>query len=54
MGKCSGNGVYHFHMSVRFEGDWADGKYDGFGVETFEVDWVDGKYDEFGVEMWAK
>jgi len=34
-GKCSGSGVYHFHMSGRFEGDWIDGKYDGFGVETW-------------------
>ncbi|KAK2410075.1 histone H3 K4-specific methyltransferase SET7/9 family protein [Trifolium repens] len=34
-GKCSGSGVYHFHMSGRFEGDWIDGKYDGYGVETW-------------------
>ncbi|KAL5064223.1 hypothetical protein RYX36_025960 [Vicia faba] len=34
-GKCSGSGVYHFHMSGRFEGDWVDGKYDGYGVETW-------------------
>ncbi|XP_047253848.1 uncharacterized protein LOC124887966 isoform X3 [Capsicum annuum] len=34
-GKCSGNGVYYYYMSGRFEGDWVDGKYDGYGVETW-------------------
>ncbi|KAG2397666.1 uncharacterized protein HKW66_Vig0140980 [Vigna angularis] len=34
-GKCWGNGVYHCHMSGRYEGDWVDGKYDGYGVETW-------------------
>ena len=34
-GKCSGSGVYYYYMSGRFEGDWIDGKYDGFGVETW-------------------
>ncbi|PSS26404.1 Phosphatidylinositol 4-phosphate 5-kinase [Actinidia chinensis var. chinensis] len=37
-GKCSGSGVYYYYMSGRFEGDWIDGKYDGYGVET----WVRG------------
>ncbi|KAJ8534744.1 hypothetical protein K7X08_016472 [Anisodus acutangulus] len=34
-GKCSGSGVYYYYMSGRFEGDWVDGKYDGYGVETW-------------------
>ncbi|BAT89729.1 hypothetical protein VIGAN_06076400 [Vigna angularis var. angularis] len=34
-GKCWGSGVYHYHMSGRYEGDWVDGKYDGYGVETW-------------------
>ncbi|KAG2676508.1 hypothetical protein I3760_12G055600 [Carya illinoinensis] len=37
-GKCSGSGVYYYHMSGRYEGDWIDEKYDGYGVET----WVKG------------
>ncbi|KAJ8748786.1 hypothetical protein K2173_011341 [Erythroxylum novogranatense] len=34
-GKCSGSGVYYYYMSGRYEGDWVDGKYDGYGVETW-------------------
>ncbi|KAJ7568532.1 hypothetical protein O6H91_01G036700 [Diphasiastrum complanatum] len=34
-GRCSGSGVYYFHMSGKYEGDWVDGKYDGYGVETW-------------------
>lgn len=34
-GRCSGSGVYHFYMSGRYEGEWVDGKYDGYGVETW-------------------
>ena len=34
-GRCSGSGVYHYHMSGRYEGDWIDEKYDGYGVETW-------------------
>eukprot|EP00250_Pteridium_aquilinum_P009700 c18871_g1_i1 orf=479-1990(+) len=34
-GRYSGSGVYYFYMSGRYEGDWVDGKYDGFGVETW-------------------
>ncbi|XP_073026378.1 uncharacterized protein [Primulina eburnea] len=34
-GKCNGNGVYYYYMSGRYEGDWIDGKYDGYGVETW-------------------
>ncbi|KAF8379165.1 hypothetical protein HHK36_028594 [Tetracentron sinense] len=34
-GKCSGSGVYYYYMSGRYEGDWVDEKYDGYGVETW-------------------
>lgn len=34
-GKCSGSGVYYYYLSGRYEGDWVDGKYDGYGVETW-------------------
>ncbi|KAL3497641.1 hypothetical protein ACH5RR_040373 [Cinchona calisaya] len=34
-GKCSGSGVYYYHLSGRYEGDWIDDKYDGYGVETW-------------------
>ncbi|KAL3499792.1 hypothetical protein ACH5RR_038885 [Cinchona calisaya] len=34
-GKCSGSGVYYYHLSGRYEGDWIDEKYDGYGVETW-------------------
>lgn len=34
-GRCSGSGVYYFYKSGRYEGDWVDGKYDGYGVETW-------------------
>ncbi|XP_057487503.1 uncharacterized protein LOC130773573 [Actinidia eriantha] len=34
-GKCSGSGVYYYYMKGRYEGDWVDDKYDGYGVETW-------------------
>ncbi|KAL4199629.1 hypothetical protein AMTRI_Chr03g52160 [Amborella trichopoda] len=34
-GKCSGSGVYYYYMSGRYEGEWVDEKYDGYGVETW-------------------
>ncbi|XP_030500684.1 uncharacterized protein LOC115716103 [Cannabis sativa] len=34
-GKCSGSGVYYYNLSGRYEGDWIDEKYDGYGVETW-------------------
>ncbi|XP_047321283.1 uncharacterized protein LOC124925348 [Impatiens glandulifera] len=34
-GKSSGSGVYYYYMSGRYEGDWVDNKYDGYGVETW-------------------
>ncbi|XP_059443885.1 uncharacterized protein LOC132175836 isoform X2 [Corylus avellana] len=34
-GKCSGSGVYYYHINGRYEGDWIDEKYDGYGIETW-------------------
>eukprot|EP00252_Welwitschia_mirabilis_P020641 TRINITY_DN5097_c0_g1_i1.p1 TRINITY_DN5097_c0_g1~~TRINITY_DN5097_c0_g1_i1.p1 ORF type:complete len:483 (-),score=59.70 TRINITY_DN5097_c0_g1_i1:611-2059(-) len=34
-GKFSGSGVYYYYVNGRYEGDWVDGKYDGYGVETW-------------------
>lgn len=33
--RFSGSGVYHFYLSGKYEGDWVDGKFDGYGVETW-------------------
>ncbi|CAL0307855.1 unnamed protein product [Lupinus luteus] len=33
--KCNGSGVYHYFVSGRYEGDWVDGKYDGYGIEIW-------------------
>ncbi|EPS66026.1 hypothetical protein M569_08751, partial [Genlisea aurea] len=35
-GRCNGSGVYnYFAANGRYEGDWIDGKYDGYGVESW-------------------
>ncbi|KAF8769506.1 hypothetical protein HU200_006543 [Digitaria exilis] len=34
-GRCSGSGVYSFFGKGKYEGDWVDGKYDGYGVESW-------------------
>ncbi|CAI9755825.1 unnamed protein product [Fraxinus pennsylvanica] len=34
-GKCNGSGVYNYFANGRYEGDWIDGKYDGYGVESW-------------------
>ncbi|KAH6789088.1 histone H3 K4-specific methyltransferase SET7/9 family protein [Perilla frutescens var. frutescens] len=34
-GKCSGSGVYSFIVNGRYEGDWIDGRYDGYGIESW-------------------
>ncbi|XP_059630774.1 uncharacterized protein LOC132273745 [Cornus florida] len=34
-GRCNGSGVYHYFVNGRYEGDWIDGKYDGFGIESW-------------------
>ncbi|KAH7567890.1 hypothetical protein ACOSP7_009876 [Xanthoceras sorbifolium] len=34
-GKCNGSGVYNFFVNGRYEGEWVDGKYDGYGIESW-------------------
>lgn len=34
-GSCNGSGVYNYFLSGRYEGDWIDGRYDGYGVESW-------------------
>ncbi|KAJ6709394.1 RADIAL SPOKE HEAD 10-like protein B-LIKE [Salix koriyanagi] len=34
-GKCNGSGVYNFFVNGRYEGDWVDGRYDGYGIESW-------------------
>ncbi|CAL9111126.1 unnamed protein product [Musa textilis] len=34
-GRCNGSGVYNFFAKGRYEGDWIDGKYDGWGIESW-------------------
>ncbi|XP_023525798.1 MORN repeat-containing protein 1-like [Cucurbita pepo subsp. pepo] len=34
-GSCNGSGVYNYFLSGRYEGDWVDGRYDGYGVESW-------------------
>ncbi|KAM3308704.1 hypothetical protein P3S67_010448 [Capsicum chacoense] len=35
-GKCNGSGVYTFSVNGgKYEGDWIDAKYDGYGVECW-------------------
>ncbi|EHA8587189.1 junctophilin-1 [Cocos nucifera] len=34
-GRCNGSGVYNFFDKGRYEGDWVDGKYDGYGIESW-------------------
>ncbi|XP_026657450.1 phosphatidylinositol 4-phosphate 5-kinase 5-like isoform X2 [Phoenix dactylifera] len=34
-GRCNGSGVYNFFDKGRYEGDWVDGKYDGYGIENW-------------------
>ncbi|KAJ9146329.1 hypothetical protein P3X46_028609 [Hevea brasiliensis] len=34
-GKCSGSGVYNYLVNGRYEGDWIDGRYDGYGIENW-------------------
>ncbi|XP_041015993.1 MORN repeat-containing protein 1-like [Juglans microcarpa x Juglans regia] len=32
-GRCNGSGVYNYFVNGRYEGEWIDGKYDGYGIE---------------------
>lgn len=34
-GRCNGSGVYNFFVNGRYEGDWIDGRYDGYGIESW-------------------
>ncbi|GMH21834.1 hypothetical protein Nepgr_023677 [Nepenthes gracilis] len=34
-GKYSGSGVYSFNKNGRYEGDWVDGKFDGYGIDFY-------------------
>ncbi|KAF0898719.1 hypothetical protein E2562_009329 [Oryza meyeriana var. granulata] len=34
-GRCNGSGVYNFFGKGKYEGDWVDGKYDGYGIESW-------------------
>ncbi|KAL1207630.1 Phosphatidylinositol 4-phosphate 5-kinase 1 [Cardamine amara subsp. amara] len=34
-GKCNGSGVYYYFVKGRYEGDWIDGRYDGYGIESW-------------------
>lgn len=34
-GKSNGSGVYNFFVNGRYEGEWIDGKYDGYGIESW-------------------
>uniref|UniRef100_A0A5B6ZKR7 Putative phosphatidylinositol 4-phosphate 5-kinase 5 n=1 Tax=Davidia involucrata TaxID=16924 RepID=A0A5B6ZKR7_DAVIN len=34
-GRCNGSGVYNYFVNGRFEGDWIDGRYDGYGIESW-------------------
>lgn len=34
-GKCNGSGVYNYFINGRYEGDWVDGRYDGYGIESW-------------------
>ncbi|XP_010544551.1 PREDICTED: phosphatidylinositol 4-phosphate 5-kinase 5-like [Tarenaya hassleriana] len=34
-GKCNGSGVYYYFVNGKYEGDWVDGRYDGYGIESW-------------------
>ncbi|KAM7511054.1 hypothetical protein LguiB_009929 [Lonicera macranthoides] len=34
-GMCNGSGVYNYFVNGRYEGDWIDGRYDGYGIESW-------------------
>ncbi|CAA6664945.1 unnamed protein product [Spirodela intermedia] len=34
-GKCNGSGVYYYFGNGKYEGDWVDGRYDGYGIESW-------------------
>ncbi|KAL7265435.1 hypothetical protein ACSBR1_003251 [Camellia fascicularis] len=34
-GRCNGSEVYNYYVNGRYEGDWVDGRYDGYGIESW-------------------
>ncbi|XP_019414965.1 PREDICTED: MORN repeat-containing protein 1-like [Lupinus angustifolius] len=34
-GRSNGSGVYNYFVNGRYEGDWVDGRYDGYGIESW-------------------
>lgn len=34
-GRSNGSGVYNYFVNGRYEGEWVDGKYDGYGIESW-------------------
>ncbi|KAF7816881.1 MORN repeat-containing protein 1-like [Senna tora] len=34
-GKSNGSGVYNYFANARYEGEWVEGKYDGYGIESW-------------------
>ncbi|CAL5387040.1 unnamed protein product [Camellia sinensis] len=34
-GRCNGSGVYNYFVNGRYEGDWVDGRHDGYGIESW-------------------
>jgi hypothetical protein len=34
-GRSNGSGVYNYFVNGRYEGDWIDGRYDGYGIESW-------------------
>ncbi|XP_074263562.1 uncharacterized protein LOC141586287 [Silene latifolia] len=34
-GKSNGNGVYNYNVKGRYEGEWVEGRYEGYGIESW-------------------
>ncbi|XP_042509456.1 phosphatidylinositol 4-phosphate 5-kinase 5-like [Macadamia integrifolia] len=34
-GRCNGSGVYYYVLNGKYEGDWIDGRYEGYGIENW-------------------
>ncbi|KAK7282741.1 hypothetical protein RIF29_11761 [Crotalaria pallida] len=34
-GRSNGSGVYNYFVNGRYEGEWVDGRYDGYGIESW-------------------
>ncbi|XP_020592814.1 radial spoke head 1 homolog [Phalaenopsis equestris] len=60
LGKFNGSGVYDFFERGRYEGDWVDGKCDGYGIERwgkgtrYYGHYRKGLYHGFGVYQFNK